>query len=401
MHQDRGTYVAKVSGAKAELWKKLRQKLKHIDIELTERCNNKCVHCYINVPENDDAAYKKELSTKEIKNILKQAQSLGCLSVRYTGGEPMLREDFNELYIFAKRLGMRVIIFTNATLIDEEKISLFQRYKPGIPIEVTVYGMRQESYEAVSRIHGSYKAAFRGIELLLKNNIPFIVKSSFLPQNKDDVEQFEEWAATIPWMDHKPTYSMNFDLRARRDSEDVNKRIKKLRASPMDNLALAIREPEKYYKSMQDFCSKFTSPPGDKLFSCGAGQKSATIDAYGNVQVCILVRHPDTVYNVRKGSLEDAIDNFFPAVLAMRAKNKDYLQKCAKCFLKGLCQQCPGRSWAEHGTLDARVPYYCEITHAQGRWLGLLGENEWAWEVKDWRQRLDEFVNKEFSRRDQ
>ena len=58
------------------------------------------------------------------------------------------------------------------------------------------------------------------------------------------------------------------------------------------------------------------------------------------------------------------------------------------CFLKGLCEQCPAKSWMEHGTLDTPVKYFCEIAHAQAEFLGLLEENEKAWEIKDWKKRM-------------
>jgi radical SAM protein with 4Fe4S-binding SPASM domain len=393
LKQNSEQYVKTISISTADLWKRLNRKLEHVDFELTERCNNACIHCYINLPQNDEDARRKELSTAELMQILQQAADLGCLRVRFTGGEPMLRDDFDELYIFAKKLGMKVIIFTNATLIDEERIQLFRKFAPGLPIEVSVYGMTQETYEAVSRLKGSFKAAFNGIDKLVKAAIPFIVKSSFLPQNKRDVDVFEEWSRKFPGMEKGPSYSLNFDLRTRRDSEEMNDRIQKLRASPEESVNLLARDERDHLKASQDFCSKFTKPPGDKLFSCGAGNKSATIDAYGNVQVCLPVRHPDSTYNLRQGTLEDAIDNFFPKVLAQKAKNSEYLKTCAKCFLKGMCQQCPGRAWGEFGELDRRVPYFCEVTHAEARRLGLLGENERSWEVEEWQQRLDDFVN--------
>jgi len=46
----------------------------------------------------------------------------------------------------------------------------------------------------------------------------------------------------------------------------------------------------------------------------------------------------------------------------------------------------------EHGTLDTPVEYLCEVGHAQARYLGLLDEGEHAWEVQDWQQRLDRFI---------
>ena len=58
------------------------------------------------------------------------------------------------------------------------------------------------------------------------------------------------------------------------------------------------------------------------------------------------------------------------------------------CFLKGLCEQCPAKSWTENGTLDTPVEYLCSVAHAQARWMGWLKDGEKAWEVKDWKERV-------------
>ena len=106
----------------------------------------------------------------------------------------------------------------------------------------------------------------------------------------------------------------------------------------------------------------------------------------------MMLRHPDTVYNLKDGSLKDALANFFPKLREIRARNIEYLSRCAKCFLKGLCEQCPAKSWAEHGTLDTPVEYLCEIAHSQARFLGLIDKSEKAWEVKNWKDRIKKFT---------
>ena len=65
-----------------------------------------------------------------------------------------------------------------------------------------------------------------------------------------------------------------------------------------------------------------------------------------------------------------------------------YLQRCAICSLYGLCEQCPAKSWAEHGNLDTPVEYACQVAHAQARYLGLLGDGETAWEAEDGPRRV-------------
>lgn len=388
------SYVSTQVIGKTNFWKKIKPLLGRLDIELTERCNNNCIHCCINLPVDNLLAKEKELSSEEIKNILKEAVSLGCMSVRFTGGEPLLRGDFEELYVFARKQGLKVLIFTNATLIDEHFAQLFTHIPPLEKIEVTVYGMKKNSYESVTRTPGSFKAVWKGINLLLERKIPFVVKGAFLPQNKSEIEEFETWAATIPWMDKLPSYSMFFDLRCRREG-NKNELIKSLRLSPQEGLEVFTRRKDKYIKEMQQFCSKFMHPVGDRLFSCGSGVGGGCVDAYGIFQPCIMLRHPACVYNLRKGSLKNALENFFPELRETKATNPEYLTRCAKCFLKGLCEQCPAKSWMEHGTLDTPVEYLCEIAHAQARYLGLIKENEKAWDVVNWQKRIYEFTKKE------
>lgn len=387
------SYVTNQRIDESSLWKDKRLLLGRLDIELTERCNNNCLHCYINLPADNPAVKKRELSTDDLKKILSEAVSLGCLVVRFTGGEPLLREDFEELYLFARKSGLKVLLFTNATLITVDLIALFTRIPPLEKIEVTVYGIEKSSYEAVSGVPGSFKAARRGMNLLLENKIPFVVKGVFLPSNKDEIDEFESWASTIPWMDKPPSYSMFLDLRCRRDGEK-NQLIKNLRVSPEEGMKVLTRRRDEYVKEMQQFCSKFTGPGGEELFSCGSGADSGCVDAYGYFQPCLLLRHPDTVYNLKTGSLKDALTNFFPKLRQMKAIDPGYLSRCAQCFLKGFCEQCPAKSWMEYGTLDTPVEYFCKVAHAQARFLRLIEEDEKAWEVENWEGRIESFVKK-------
>jgi hypothetical protein len=85
--------------------------------------------------------------------------------------------------------------------------------------------------------------------------------------------------------------------------------------------------------------------------------------------------------------LSEALD-LFKNLKTLKATNPSYLRRCAVCFLKGLCEQCPAKSWVEHGTLDTPVEYLCEIAHAQARFLGWLKDGEKAWEVLDLKERV-------------
>jgi MoaA/NifB/PqqE/SkfB family radical SAM enzyme len=224
MMQNESSYVVTKSLNQSSVWKNTKPLLGRLDIELTERCNNNCIHCCNNLPEHDKTAKDKELSTKELKNILVEAANLGCMTVRFTGGEPLLRKDFEELYIFSRKLGLKVMLFTNGRLITPHLAELFSKMPPKEKIEITAYGMTKKSYDSAVQCKGAFEEAWKGINLLLENNIPFIVKSAVLPSNKKEIEQFETFASTVSWMDKAPKYSIFFDLRCRRDSEKETRR---------------------------------------------------------------------------------------------------------------------------------------------------------------------------------
>ena len=369
------------------LFKGKQPLLSHLDIELTERCNNNCIHCYINQPENDTSAADRELTTDEWKDILQQAADLGALTVRFTGGEPLLRQDFTDLYLYARQLGMRVMLFTNARLITPQLADLFTKIPPLKKIEVSVYGMHRESSDAITRVPGAYLQYHEGMNLLLERQIPIVVKSVLLPPNKHERDEFEAWADTLPSMDINPPYAIFLNLRARRDSVLKNRMISELRFSPEEGLAFLTRDKDDYCKSVAQFSAQYLYPQGERLFNCGAGE-GGCVDAYGNYQMCIPLRHPDTVYDLHQGSLKEALTDVFPRLRDLRANNPAYLERCARCFIKSLCEQCPGKSWTEHGTLDTPVEYLCQLGHAQARYLGLIDEGEYAWEVRDWRERI-------------
>ena len=104
------------------------------------------------------------------------------------------------------------------------------------------------------------------------------------------------------------------------------------------------------------------------------------MDAYGKLQPCLLLRDPSLVYDLRAGTLKEALTGFSPGLKEMPALNPEYLQRCARCLLRGLCEQCPAKSWPEHGNLDTPVEYLCEVAHAQAWDLGILPEGRMGWE---------------------
>lgn len=375
-------YVKKIRSGEARLWPSRRPALTRLDIELTERCNNDCVHCSVNRPAGDREARGREWGAESWKKLLDEAAALGCLVVRLTGGEPLLRDDFEEIYVHARRLGLRVMIFTNATLVTPGLARLLEDMPPLEAVEVSVYGMKKETYEAVTRAPGSFDAFRRGLGLLRENGVPFIVKGAVLPATRGEMDEFEAWAAGLPGAAGLPSHALLFDLRSRREGLK-NALISSLRTDADEFVRFSRRHGEEAVGEWRDLCARSGGGRGGRLFSCLPSGGSAAVDPYGQLQYCLSLRHPATVYDLAAGSLREAVTEFLPAVRDMRSAGRAYLERCGRCFLKGLCEQCPAKSWAEHGTLDTPVEYFCGIAHAQAVAAGLLEPGEKAWTVTD------------------
>lgn len=348
-----------------------------IDVELTERCDNNCAHCYINQPAADSQIQARELNTAAWKEILQQAADLGALTVRFTGGEPLLRDDFKDLYIFARRLGMKVQIFTNGRRVTPQLAALLSHMPPLEKVEVTLYGTTQTSYEAVSRARGSFQQAMRGIELLKQELVPFIVKGVLLPQNEEDLPLLEGFARTVHGMDQPPAIPMFLEKRARRDCSACNERIEALRPIPEKIVEMIVQRHTNALDEWRQLVAIRHQFPGPKLFRCGAGTTVA-VDAYGVAQPCLALRAPELCFDLSQGSIADAMRHF-KKLAALEASHPDYLQRCSRCFLKSLCEQCPARSWSEHGNLDQPVDYLCRMTHAQAEKAGIIEAGRKAW----------------------
>ena len=360
-------YLASVPLPEFSLWERINNKrsLVCFDLELTARCNNNCRHCYINLPAGDKQAKARELTAGEIKEIATEALSMGALWCLITGGEPLLRPDFEEIYLTLKRLGLLVSVFTNATLITEDHIQLFRRYPPR-DIEVTIYGVTETTYERVTRSPGSFADFMRGLDRLFESGVNVRLKAMGMNSNVLELKKIARFCRERT----KDYFRLDPFLHLRFDQNPVkNKDIRSERLSPARITALEKSDTERF-KALKKDCDTINIPDNSSifdnlLFCCGAGTSSFTLSDDGLFRLCSSLWHPDAVYDLKKGNLKYAWENFAPKVREMCSHRKEFLNTCRVCPLVNLCMWCPAHAHLETGELDAPVDYFCEVAHAR------------------------------------
>lgn len=368
-------YSARVTWDKLGPWARANaaRRLYTVDFELTARCNNECRHCYINLPAGDKKARAKELSLEEIKDVADQAASLGTVWCLLTGGEPLLREDFADVYLHLKKKGLLVSVFTNAVLVSDEHIRLFRKYPPK-NIEVSVYGVTRETYEKVTRKPGSFEAFSRGLGLLLENGIRVRLKAMALRSNVHELAAIADFcrARTKDFFRFDPFLHMRYDGDRKRNAGIAAERL-----SPDEIIALERSDPERFQALKERGCDLILPEEHEAgcahLIKCGAGRDSLVIGADGGVRLCYSLCHPDCVYDLRAGSLGDAFFNFVPKVRDIRSDRKEFRENCNGCPLVNLCLWCPAHAHLETGELDKHVDYFCRVAHAREKMITEAG----------------------------
>jgi radical SAM protein with 4Fe4S-binding SPASM domain len=354
-----------------QLWEEIKGRRFPVSfiIETTARCNNSCRHCYINLPADDQEAISSELSHAEISRIADEAVSMGSLSCLVTGGEPLLRQDFPDIYLSMKKKGLLVSVFSNATIVRPEHIKLFKDYPP-YTFEVTVYGVTKETYETVTQTPGSFSAFMKGLQALYDNGIRVRLKAVFMKSNVHEKTQISQFCRqkTHDYFRFDPMLHLRFDR-----NEKLNEMIRAERLSPEEIAEIESSDTERFASMMRncdDFIFPGTSAPAfDRIFRCGAGKWSFNVGYNGFLRVCSSLWHPDFMYDLKKGSLREAWEVFIPGILEMKSKRREYLEACGKCPVINLCLWCPAHAYLETGELDLPVESFCRVAHARAEML--------------------------------
>jgi radical SAM protein with 4Fe4S-binding SPASM domain len=307
-------------------------------LELTYRCNLRCVHCYIDTPETD------ELTLVEWKGIIDQLKAAGTIYLLLTGGEALMRDDFLEIATYARRSGFIIDLMTNGTLLTHDLAQDIAGLKPG-SITTSLYGVTQATHEAVTRVNGSYEKTIEGIRLLVKYGLHPLVQTVIMKSNVNELTQIE-------------------------------KLVQSLGALSIIDLGMAPSKtgadyPFQYEPSEEELvrcnwrpaCRSGQEKEGQGL--CKAGKALCSVAPGGDVFPCLMF--PLKLGNLKLSSFE-RIWRIDPCaeLRYLRAIKRTDLYACSQCHLAAYCQRCTGVAFMESGRPEGSGSSACR--QAQTRW---------------------------------
>lgn len=316
--------------------------------ELTFGCGLHCKYCYSDC-YNKARFIQRELDTREIKLILDKVYSQGMLWLCFTGGDPLTREDFLELYAYAKNKGFIITIFTNGYSMNK-KIAEYLKDKSPFVIEITLNAVTEDLYERMSQVKGSFAKAMNGINLILKANLPLKIKTQVTKDNLRELPKIKKFVESLG-LKFRPSVFLHSRLNG--DLVPCN-----LRISPQEVLSLNGNK-----RAPIDDCELLPQTahrtPHTAFFRCAIGGGDGIyIDPYGNTFPCDCIRK--SKINLLKEDVEEAQDKVLDWVRTRYFANNS---KCQSCSIRNTCFNCPGKALLETGDLEGRVDWFCALAH--------------------------------------
>lgn len=333
--------------------------------ELTVRCNLHCKMCMFRHDDRENPELMaKELTAAQWIDMARQAAEAGTMNLLITGGEPLLRPDFCEIWEGIYRQGFVTTLYTNATLVTPPVMETLRKYPPH-KIGITIYGASPETYEKVCGNAGAFHKMIEGLKEL--STLPSIleVRSTLIPDNVDDIHEIEKLACTVLEQDVKVIHTNNVIAPVRGGCANTAEN----RLSPEDTVNLVFRRTcdaiNRYYvkknQKTPDFSLRFaednsnellknkTKKPKLSLLGCDGGMDSYVISWDGLMLCCQLLGEFYT--DALALGLLKAWE-LLPTVIHIP---KD--SECDHCELNNLCSTCYAVQYAETKTFD-RCSFY-------------------------------------------
>ena len=351
-----------------------------VHFDLTYRCNERCVHCYL---DHEDHG---ELTTSECLNALEQLARAGALFLTFSGGEIFLRRDLEEILTAARKLQFDVSLKTNALLVTPERARMLRRL--GVRrVQISVYSRDAAVHDAITKVPGSLQRSLAAIPLLQGQGI--LVKLA-CPLMKQNLMAYRGVMALAEELGVPYVLDMTITPMMDGSTEPLEHRVSAEALLPiLQDSALkscGTKTVSQNWDSSSNFTPNVLPMLGSSVTSgiesnayedlpCSAGHNSCYVSPYGDIYACVQLPMP--AGNLRAESFEHIWKNA-PALERIRNVRESQLPVCSRCEIRSYCERCPGLAWMEGGDLMGAYERACSLAEQKARVAGVVNPKS-AW----------------------
>ena len=329
--------------------------------ETTRRCNLRCKHCRAGA---EDHHYPNELDTNASFKLLEQIAEVGKPIIILTGGEPLLRDDIFDIAAYGTRLGLRMVMAPNGTLITPE--SAKQMKESGIKrISISLDGSTPESHDRFRGLENAFQDSIRGIEIAKDAGLEFQINTTITKTNLEEIPKILTLAEDLGAVAHHifllvPTgrgkYIVDSAINAKEYEETLNWFYDQKDKTPLQLKATCAPH---YYRILRQRAKAdgkkvtFETHGLDAVTrGCLAGTGFCFISHVGQVQTCGFL--DVACGDITKQTFKEVWEN---STVFNELRDFNRLEnKCGICEFKRVCGGCRARAYEATGSYLEEEP---------------------------------------------
>ena len=330
-----------------------KPRLASLQFELTSRCNERCIHCYI---PNGKKNAGFDMSFERFKYILDQFAEMGGLQVTLSGGEALMNKDIAKILLYCREKDMQISLLTNLISLKKELIPILKDVNLSL-IQVSLYSMDAEKHDSITTIKGSFEKTKTAIEKLHNADIPVQISCPIMKANKDGYDEVMKYAQRLR-MKAQTDYIMmaqadlnTSNLANRISIEETEKVIRDIMENDVDYQTETLA---------QDPLSSISEEEFAEMSLCGAGLNDLCVTVNGDIYPCAGWQG-FVVGNVFRESLKEIWEHSPKLEQIRKIKQKDF-PKCLKCEARDFCNMCLVRNYNESGGDMFKInEHFCKV----------------------------------------
>ncbi len=329
--------------------------------EVTKRCNLSCKHCRAVA---EDHPYDNELDTKASFKLLDEIRETGQPIIILTGGEPLLRNDIFDIASYGTKIGLRMVMAPNGTLINKDNVKKMK--ESGIKrISVSLDGSTPQTHDDFRGLDKAFEQSLRGIEIAKEAGLEFQINTTITKTNLDEIPKILNLAESLGAVAHHifllvPTgrgkYIVDSGIDAKQYEETLNwfydqreKTSLQLKATCAPHYYRILRQRAKEDGKKVTF-EKFGLDAVTR--GCLAGTGFCFVSHVGRVQTCGFL--DVDCGDVTKQPFNEIWDN---SKVFKELRNFSNLEgKCGICEFTNVCGGCRARAYEATGSYLTEEP---------------------------------------------
>ncbi len=336
-----------------------RPRLASLQFELTSRCNERCIHCYI---PNGKKNTGFDLSFDKFKYIIDQYVDMGGLHVTLSGGEALMNKNIEKMLRYCREKDLQISLLTNLISLTDRMIPVLKEVNLSL-IQVSLYSMDPDIHDKITTVKGSWQKTKTAIEKLHDADIPVQISCPVMKANKDGYKLVMKYAQS---MKMKSTTDYVMMAQADMNTQNLSNRIS------IEETEKVIRDIIEYdldYKNQTLNQEPYTESPKNEIMKrplCGAGINDLCVTVNGDVYPCAGWQ-AFVVGNVFKTLLKDIWENSEQLKMIRRVTWKDF-PKCLDCEARDYCNMCLVRNYNENnGDMFKTADHFCQVARLNKR----------------------------------